>query len=48
MKVLIMWKSMCMYVEKESTSKSNAIVKDLKFNVIYMDRTKERDDLYWP
>lgn len=35
-KVLIMWKPMYMYVEKESISKGHAIVTDLNFNVIYI------------
>lgn len=38
-KVLIMWKPMYMYVEKESTIKGHAILTDLNFNVIYMERT---------
>lgn len=39
---------MYMYVEKESISKGHATLTDLNFNVIYMERTKERDALYWP
>lgn len=30
---------MYMYVEKESTIKGHAILTDLNFNVIYMERT---------
>lgn len=38
-KVLIMWKPMNMYVEKEKKIKGHAILTDLNFNVIYMERT---------
>lgn len=38
-KVLIMWKPMYMYVEKEKKIKGHAIQTDLNFNVIYMERT---------